>query len=137
MMVHLVRFAVPLLLVLAACGGPKSKPRMVVTDSKVELVEPITFTGEAEIAPSAIPALDAIAETLVGNPSILLVEVQVYVTDGDEATRQQRADKRAQVVVDYLIGKQVAAERLQAKGYVTPSPDRTTPTVFLILKRRE
>jgi hypothetical protein len=136
MMGHLARFALPVLLVLAACGGPKKKPVRVITDTKVELVEPIAFTGE-ELAPSALPALDAVAQTLVGNPSILLVEAQVHVTDGDEATRQQRADKRAQVVVDYLVGKQVAAERLQAQGYVTPSPDRTTPTVFLILKRRE
>jgi outer membrane protein OmpA-like peptidoglycan-associated protein len=134
MVAHRARIALlvlGVLTVLGACGGsqrPEEKPgRTVISEGSIEILDPISFTGEAELAPSSHPALDAIASTLDGNPSIKLVEVRAHVADGDEAARQQIADRRAQVVVDYLIGRKVAAARLRARGVTQPSakPDET------------
>jgi ABC-type glycerol-3-phosphate transport system substrate-binding protein len=126
-----------LLALLAACGGsPKKKKVVVTSETVVEILDPITFTGEGELTPGSYKTLDAIAATLVGNPGILLVEVQVYVLEGDEATRQELADRRARVVVDYLVGKQVAASRLVPQGYVTPPEDEPRSGVrFFVVKR--
>jgi outer membrane protein OmpA-like peptidoglycan-associated protein len=130
-----------MLVLLAACGGSAQQQpgKVVVSETKVEILEPITFTGEAELTPSSYQTLDALARTFTGNPSIKLVEVQAFVLDdafGDEAARQQIADRRAKLVVDYLIGKQVAASRLIAQGYATAAPDAPRLAMqFLILKR--
>jgi outer membrane protein OmpA-like peptidoglycan-associated protein len=134
---------ITLLVLLAACGGsPKKEPakepgKIVTSETQLEILEPITFTGEAELTPGSYQTLDAVAATFAGNPDIKLVEIGVFVLDGDEATRQQIADRRAKLIVDYLVGKQIAAERLQAQGYVTPPEDEkpTNHVRFLILKR--
>ena len=128
-----------LLVLLAACGGaahPQDKPgRVVTSETDIEILDPISFTGEAELAPSSHRALDAIAETLDGNPSIKRVEVLVHVADGDEAARQQIADRRAQAVVDYLVGRKVAAARLTARGVTTPAADPKHTVELNILER--
>jgi hypothetical protein len=125
------------LLLLVACGSLQKPPGKVVTsDSQIEILDPIGFTSETELTPSSYRTLDAIASTFVGNPSIQRVEVQVYVLDGDEATRRQRADQRARLLVDYLVTKQVATERLEPRGYITPpAEDPTNHVRFFILKR--
>jgi hypothetical protein len=125
------------LLLLVACGSsPKQPGKVVTSDSQIEILDPISFTSETELAPGSYKTLDAIASTFVGNPSIQLVEVQVHVLDGDAATRQQRADQRARLIVDYLVSKQVAAERLDPRGYITPpTEDPTNHVRFFIVKR--
>lgn len=142
MTARLARIARSVLL-LAACGGsPKQEPaeppaKIVVSDTQLEILDPIAFTGEAELTPGSHRLLDAVAETFTGNPDIKLVEIGVFVLDGDEAARQQIADRRAQRIVDYLVGKQIAAERLQPRGYVT-APEGEPPTNrvrLLVLKR--
>ena len=132
------RLAGIVLLLLVACGGssPKQSGKVVTSETKIEILDPIQFTGETELTPGSYKTLDAVASTFVGNPSIQLVEVQVYVLDGDEATRQERADKRARLIVDYLVGKEVAAERLDPKGYITPPKEDPTNHVRFFIVRR-
>lgn len=137
---HLARTALLALVLLAACGGsggsPKKPGKVVVSDTQIDILEPIHFAGEVELTPGSYKTLDAVASTFVGNPSILQVEVQVYVLDGDEAARQPLADRRARMLVDYLVGKGVAAGRLLPQGYSTPPAEDPTDQVrFLILKR--
>jgi ABC-type glycerol-3-phosphate transport system substrate-binding protein len=136
MMARLARIA--LFALLAACGGSSKKGpgKIVTSETQIEILEPITFTGEVELTPGSYKALDAIASTFVGNPAIQLVEVQVYILEGDEATRQELADRRARLLVDYLVGKQVAPSRLVPKGYVTPAEEDPKSGVrFFIVKR--
>ncbi|HWO26886.1 MAG TPA: OmpA family protein [Kofleriaceae bacterium] len=138
MTAHLARIA--LLVLLAACGGsPKKEPRgkVVVTDvTAPELLEPIAWAGEVELAPESHKTLDAVAATLTNNQEIRLIEVGVFYLEGDQAARQQIADRRARLIVGYLVGKQVEAERLEAAGYIEPTEDNKTSSVrFLILKR--
>jgi len=140
MVARIARIArISLVALAAACGGSssnQSQPKKVVTsEATVEILDPVSFTGEAELAPSSHPILDSVASTLDGNPSIKLVEVEVHVADGDAEARQQLADRRAQAIVDYLVGKGVAAARLRAKGLVTPAADPKNPVSFVILER--
>jgi outer membrane protein OmpA-like peptidoglycan-associated protein len=130
------RLAGFVLLLLVACGGSSPKKPKIVTDTKVEIIDKIEFTSDTELTPDSYKTLDEIARTLEGNPSIQLVEVQVYILDGEEATRQERADQRARHLVDYLVGKQVAAERLEPKGYITPPKEDPTNRVRFFIARR-
>lgn len=135
----LARLALLAWLVAAACGGGSSnKPgRVVYSDSSIEYLDPITFEGEVELPASSRKTLDAMAETLNGNPDLKLVEIGVFVTEGDEAGRQALADRRARVVVDYLIGKQVEPARLVPAGYTKRSGTKPSSEQvhFLVLKR--
>ena len=75
--------------------------RVVVTDTYVEILDHVRFVGDTIATPS-LRTLDAIADTLIGNPSIQLVEVQ------------HTTEARAQKIVDYLVGQGVEPERLTA-----------------------
>jgi outer membrane protein OmpA-like peptidoglycan-associated protein len=130
------------LLAMAACGGhmstgpaPEKPGKVVVTDTLVEILHPVTYDAADAITPESYPALDAVVSTLDGNPNLKKVEIQVSFTDGDAATRQTHADKRAKAVMDYLISKAISAGRLSSAGLTTPSPDKTNPTAFLALER--
>ena len=134
MLVRVVR--VGLVGLAFACAGPSTKqPKTVVIDEPpIEILDRISFVGDAELAATSHRTLDSVATELDGEPSIKLVEVQVHFADGDDATRQQIADRRAQAIVDYLIGKGVAAARLRSRGLVTPGDPRNS-VAFVIIER--
>jgi outer membrane protein OmpA-like peptidoglycan-associated protein len=119
MVARLIRIGL-VTLAVACAGSSQGKPKTVVTsDTSIEIFDPIAFVGAAELAPASYKILNAVAATLDGNPEIKLIEVTVHVTDGDEPTRQERADQRAQAIIDYLIRQGVAATRLRPKGVAT------------------
>jgi outer membrane protein OmpA-like peptidoglycan-associated protein len=124
------------LLVAAACAcgsSEKPKPKRIVTDSTVEILDNIEFVGEtAEWTPAGNALLDAVAATLQGNPAISLVEVRVYVK-GNATLAEQRSQK----VIDYLTGKGVGAERLQMKGVDGTNAKGHDAVQFEIVKRKE
>jgi len=98
--------------------------RVVVTDTDVEILDPVTFEpGKVRFKATSIPALDAVAATLHGNPSIQLVEVQSHTDErGDDAANLRLTQARARVVVEYLIAKGIDAARLDAQGYGETQP---------------
>jgi outer membrane protein OmpA-like peptidoglycan-associated protein len=98
--------------------------RVVITDADVEILDPVTFLpGSVKFTPSSIPALDAVAATLHGNPSIQLVEVQSHTDErGDDAENLRLTQARAKVVVTYLISKGIDPARLDAQGYGETQP---------------
>ena len=124
---------------LIACGGATATtppeahgdrpaprgPRRVVTDTSVEILDQAHFVG-MQIAPASYPTLDAVAATLVGNPSITLLEVDAY------AATLQLADGRARAYASYLVGKGVAPNRLLPVGNV----DANERVQLVILKRK-
>lgn len=121
--------------------------RVVITDTDVEILDPVTFEpGRVVLERTSFPALDAVASTLQGNPSILLVEVQGHTDErGDDAANLRLSEARARVVRTYLVAKGVDPARLTAQGYGETQPlDRghneaawakNTRVAFLIIKR--
>ena len=69
------------------------------------------------------PQLDEIASALNANPSVDNVVITGY-TDrlGSDKYNQKLSERRANAVKDYLVGKGVAANRLQAEGKGKANP---------------
>ena len=126
-----------------AVPEPEPGGRVVVTDTETTILDVVEFVpGTATLRPSSSPILDAVAATLLGNPSIEVVEVQSHTSGlGDAAANQALSDQRAAVVVKYLVDAGVSPSRLVAQGYGDTQPiDRAVPAKnermsFLILKR--
>jgi peptidoglycan-associated lipoprotein len=67
-------------------------------------------------------SLDKLVETLLDNPNVT-IELMSHTDSRDtEAYNQDLSQKRAQVVVQYLIDKGIEAERLSARGYGESTP---------------
>jgi outer membrane protein OmpA-like peptidoglycan-associated protein len=105
----------------------RTAARRVVTDSSITILDTIRFVGTTSVVdPISQPLLDAVVDTLAGNPNIALVEVQA-TGNGEQAL----ADDRAHAIVGYLVTHGVDAARLRAHG-IASLPH---PAGFLILKR--
>lgn len=125
--------------------GCPDRGRVVVTDTAIEILDSVYFLAKDDrIKPMSFPVLDAIAATLVGNPTIQKIEVQGHAA-ANEPDAFGLALRRAAGVRAYLVGKGVAADRLvvEAYGSTQPVDQRTTEqararnrrVAFLITKR--
>jgi len=127
--------------------GCPDRGRVVVTDTKIEILDKVYFEyNKAIIKSESYPILDAVAATLEGNPDIQLIEVQGHTDErGNDAYNLSLSDKRAKAVVAYLVDKGIAQSRLQGQGYGETQPIERKSTEaayaknrrveFLILKR--
>ena len=72
---------------------------------------------KAEVSPESAPALERLAKLLTDNPHIT-IELAAH-TDyrGNEAYNLNLSQRRAESVVQYLLSKGIARDRLTAKGY--------------------
>ena len=130
-------------LILVSAEAQPQRGRVVVTETTTTILDVVEFSpGTATLCASSRPTLDAVAETLRGNPSIELLEVQSHMRDtGDDAASLALSEQRAAVVMAYLVAAGVEQTRLVAQGYGDAQPiDRTVPAknermAFLILKR--
>lgn len=126
---------------LLAADAPQPRGRVVVTDTETTILDVVEFApGTAVLQARSLATLDAVADTLKGNPSIELVEVQAHMRgDGDPAAALALSQRRAEVVVDYLVTSGVASQRLVAEGYGLTQPlgdpAKNERIAFLILKR--
>lgn len=119
------------------------KGRVVVTETSTTILDVVEFApGTAEIREHSHATLDAVAETLQGNPSIQLVEVQAHTRgDGGDEASLDLSDLRAAAVTAYLVAKGVEPARLTAQGYGNTQPlvrgvdAKNERIAFLILKR--
>jgi outer membrane protein OmpA-like peptidoglycan-associated protein len=115
---------------------PPQRGRVVVTDTETTILDVVEFSGTT-LRASSRPTLDAVADTLRGNPSIELLEVQSHTRDAN----LELSEQRAAVVVAYLVAAGVEPTRLVAQGYGDTQPiDRAVPAKnerisFVILKR--
>jgi outer membrane protein OmpA-like peptidoglycan-associated protein len=110
----------------------------VVTDTQIEILPAIKFEGlTAQVVPEAHKSLDAIASTLEGNPSILVVEVQAFGGDGDPKYQQVIGEQRARAIVEYLVQRGVSPKRLRSRGVAQAPVGQDNRPVFEILLRKE
>ena len=77
--------------------------------------------GKADLTPSSHGVLDDIAAALNARPQLKVIVEGHTDSTGTRAVNMRLSEKRAQSVVDYLVGKGVSRSRLSAKGC---GPDR-------------
>jgi outer membrane protein OmpA-like peptidoglycan-associated protein len=79
----------------------------------------VLFKGRsAVLLPASFTLLDKVANTLRNNPGIQLVRIEGHTDNLGGAARGLRLSlERAQAVLDYLVKRGVARERLTAAGY--------------------
>jgi len=75
-----------------------------------------------DLTPESMVSLDNLVETLNDNPSVTIELMSHTDSRGAPADNEELSQKRAQSVVDYLISKGIAADRLEAKGYGESQP---------------
>ena len=104
--------------------GCPDRGRVVVTDTKIEILDKVYFEfNKAIIKSESYPILDAVAATLGGNPDIKLVEIQGHTDErGNDDYNLRLSEGRAKAVLDYLIDKGIEAGRLQSQGYGETQP---------------
>ena len=109
-------------------GCPKSKKQLVIiTRDKLMIKEKVFFgTGKASIKPQSFPLLDQVAAILVAHLEISRLVVEGHTDNvGKPEANTALSQKRAEAVRDYLVGKGVGTNRLEAKGF---GPDRPADT---------
>jgi peptidoglycan-associated lipoprotein len=108
-------------------GQEKSREFMVTIlltaiDKPIELPNILYDFGKWDLRPESMVSLDKLVETLLDNPNIT-IELMSHTDSRDtEAYNQDLSQKRALVVVQYLIDKGIEAERLSARGYGESTP---------------
>lgn len=108
-------------------GQEKSREFMVTIlltpiDNPVELPNILYDFGKWDLRPESMVSLDKLVETLNDNDGVT-IELMSHTDSRDtEGYNQDLSQKRAQVVVQYLIEKGIEPERLSAKGYGESTP---------------
>ncbi|HMV68861.1 MAG TPA: OmpA family protein, partial [Myxococcota bacterium] len=109
---------------------------------EIVLAENIYFEGNtAKLKPTSTRVLESVATLISAYPTITLIEIAAHTdTRGDPTANVTLSQQRADAVVAWLVGKGVAAERLQAKGYGSAEPiipDATSEADHAINRRVE
>ena len=98
--------------------------KVVVTKERIDFDQKVMFaTGTADLEPVSLDLLQAIAQVMIDNPQVLLVEVGGHTDDvGSDASNKKLSQARAEAVVAQLVVFGVAPGRLSAKGYGESKP---------------
>jgi peptidoglycan-associated lipoprotein len=92
------------------------------TTQVIELPNIFYDFAKWDLRPESMVSLDNLVETLNDNPNIT-IELMSHTDSRDTpAFNIELSQKRAQSVVDYLISKGIAPDRLQARGYGESQP---------------
>jgi outer membrane protein OmpA-like peptidoglycan-associated protein len=110
---------------------PEDKQLVVIQRDRIKINDTIYFDfDKATIQERSFPLLDQVARVILEHPEIVSVSVEGH-TDGQGPAEYNRglSQRRSEAVRDYLIGKGVAAERLEAKGYGEDRPIQSNATL--------
>ncbi|HQK37361.1 MAG TPA: OmpA family protein [Bacteroidales bacterium] len=100
--------------------------RMVIYLSSIE--KPIELPNifydfnKWDLRPESMVSLDELVETLNDNPNVTIELMSHTDSRGTDEFNMELSQKRAQSVVDYLIAKGIAPDRLSARGYGESQP---------------
>lgn len=92
------------------------------TERVIELPNIFYDFAKWDLRPESMVSLDNLVETLNDNPNVTIELMSHTDSRGAPADNIELSQKRAQSVVDYLISKGIAADRLMAKGYGESQP---------------
>ena len=109
---------------VAAPPPPEPPKRVVVKEDKIEINEKIQFELNSHvIKPESFSLMDEITKVVQDNQVIKKIAIEGHASsDGDDNANLALSDRRAKSVMDYMVKKGVAKERLQAKGYGETKP---------------
>ncbi|MEN9786845.1 MAG: hypothetical protein RLZZ299_2109 [Pseudomonadota bacterium] len=95
-----------------------------LSGAKIEIKDSVYFeTGKAIIKPESFALLDEVAGILADHPELTRIRVEGHTDSrGDNAKNKALSQSRAASVVTYLVGKGVAADRLESIGYGEEKP---------------
>jgi peptidoglycan-associated lipoprotein len=116
-------------------GQEKSREFMVTIlltaiDKPIELPNILYDFGKWDLRPESMVSLDKLVETLLDNPNVT-IELMSHTDSRDtEEYNLNLSQKRAQIVVQYLIDKGIEPERLFAKGYGESTPKIVDAIIF-------
>ncbi len=121
------RASAPLTPVEPAGASPGGAP-VAWEDGRLVVRGPVTFRTVAgkpsdELAPGSHPTLEALAKLMSGNPAITKLRVEAHWDSGlprDEV--DTLTQKQAQSVVEFLVARGVARDRLSAVGMGASNP---------------
>jgi uncharacterized repeat protein (TIGR01451 family)/uncharacterized protein (TIGR03382 family) len=111
-------------------AGCPDKQLVHIGDDRIDILEGVHFkTDLAVIEPISFAVLDNVVAVLQGH-SQLKIQVEGHTdSQGDAAYNKNLSQRRAEAVVEYLVGKGIAADRLTAVGFGAERPiaDNATP----------
>lgn len=109
-----------------------SRPRVVVKEAEIALRRQVSFaTGSDEVLPNSEPLLHEVADALLRNPDLELVEIQGHTDNrGDREVNMQLSQRRAESVRRWLVQHGVEGARLSAKGYGPTLPIAPNITAY-------
>jgi outer membrane protein OmpA-like peptidoglycan-associated protein len=109
-----------------------SRPRVIVKKTEIGLRRQVSFaTGSDEILPNSEPLLLEVADALLRNPDLELVEVQGHTDNrGDHELNMKLSQQRAESVRRWLVQHGVEPVRLTAKGYGPTRPIAPNITAY-------
>jgi outer membrane protein OmpA-like peptidoglycan-associated protein len=101
-----------------------SRPAVVLKKRQIALRRQVSFaTGSDEILPNSEPILLEVADVLLRNPDLELIEIQGHTDNrGDRSVNMRLSQERAEAVERWLVGHGVEPARLMAKGYGPTRP---------------
>ncbi len=101
-----------------------SRPGVVVKKNEIALRRQISFaTGSDEILPNSEHILLEVADALLRNPDLELVEIQGHTDNsGARELNMRLSQQRAESVQRWLVQHGVESARLMAKGYGPTRP---------------
>jgi len=103
--------------------------KVVIKPDKLQLDDKIAFAWDSALLDATSrPALDEVARALEANRSFR-VQVDGHASsEGSDAHNQVLSEARATAVVDYLIARGIARDRLVSKGFSSSVPVTTNRT---------
>ena len=109
----------------------EGKKLVLIGQSKLEIQDKVYFAlNKAEILPRSDNLLDQIAKTLERHPWIKKVRIEGHTDDvGKDAYNLDLSNRRARSVLDALVKRGVAADRLDSVGYGEQNPIDSNKTL--------
>lgn len=92
------------------------------TEKPIEIPNIFYDYNKWELRPESREALDKLVEILTDNPTVTIELASHTDSRGSQDYNYELSQKRAQSVVNYLIDKGIATDRLKAKGYAQTQP---------------
>ncbi|MBI4822436.1 MAG: OmpA family protein [Deltaproteobacteria bacterium] len=110
--------------------GCKKRQLVKISVDRIEILEKVYFDyNSAKIQKRSFELLDNVAAVIVAHPEIRKVRVEGHTdSKGTDVYNKKLSQSRSDSVRKYLIGKGVAADRLEALGYGEERPVATNDT---------